>query len=80
MSSTQKRLPTCRTIETTINRDIIVSQVAAFLYAASIVHDDEHIQNIQFGELFGASDTELVPIKIELKKKQRVEVIRHGST
>lgn len=72
-----KTLPTIRVIETTINRDTIVSQVAAFLYAAGIVNDDEHISNIQFGELFGASDTELVPIKIHLKMPQRVEVIKH---
>lgn len=77
MTSKLKQLPTCRTIETTINRDTIVSQVAAFLYAVGIVHDDEHILNIQFGELFGASDKELVPIKIELKKKQRVEVLKY---
>ena len=77
MSLQKRRLPTCRTIETVINRDTIVSQVAAFLYAAGIVNDDEHITNIQFGELFGASTTEHVPIKIFFKQPQSVEVIKH---
>lgn len=72
-----KTLPDYREIETVINRQTIVDQVAAFLYAAGYVHDNEHVTNIQFKELFGESDVELVPIKICLKKQQEIEVIEH---
>lgn len=58
--------------EYTLNRDIIVSQVAAFLYAASIVPDDEEITNIQFSELFGASTEELCKLKIFTTKEVRI--------
>jgi hypothetical protein len=71
------KVPDYREIELTINRQTIVDQVAAYLYAMGIVHDNEHVTNIQFKELFGASTTELAPIKVCLKKQQEVEVI-HG--
>lgn len=67
-------LPDYREIELTLNRQTIVDQVAAFLYASGVVHDDEHVVNIQFKELFGMSDTELCPIKLCLKKHQEVIV------
>lgn len=70
-------IPNYREIETTINRKTIVDQVAAFLYANGLVNDNEHVVNIQFKELFGASDTEFCPIKICIKKHQEVEVIKY---
>lgn len=70
-------LPDYREIELPLNRQIIVDQVAAFLYAAGYIHDNEHVVNIQFKELFGVSDTELCPIKVSLKKHQTLEVISH---
>lgn len=67
-------VPDYREIELTLNRQTIVDQVAAFLYASGVVHDNEHVVNIQFKELFGASDIELAPIKVCLKRHQEVEV------
>lgn len=68
-------LPDYREIEMPLNRQIIVDQVAAFLYAAGYIHDNEHVTNIQFSELFGASVEELTKIKVCVKKHQEVEVI-----
>jgi len=70
------QLPDYREIELTLNRQTIVDQVAAFLYATGVVRDDEHICNIQFKELFGSSDVEYAPIKVCLKKHQELEVIK----
>jgi hypothetical protein len=59
------------TLELTINRSIIVDQVASFLYAIKAVDDGMgEITNIQFGELFGVSETEHVPIKIHIKGRE----------
>lgn len=59
------------TLSLTINRSIIVDQVASFLYAARMVDEGlGEITNIQFGELFGVSETEHVPIKIYLKGRE----------
>lgn len=55
------------TLNTTISRQNIVDQVAALLYAMKVVPDDVDIQNIQFSELFGNSDTELVKLTIQTK-------------
>lgn len=68
-------LPDYREIELTLNRQQIVDQVAALLYALGIVRDDEHVSNIQFKDLFGSSTTELAPIKVCIKKQQQIEVI-----
>lgn len=72
-----QRLPDYREIELTIHRQQIVDAVASILYNLNIVHDDEHITNIQFKELFGASDIELAPLKVCIKKNQEVVVIAH---
>jgi hypothetical protein len=71
------KVPDYREIELTINRQTIVDQVAAYLYAMGIVHDNEHVTNIQFKELFGASTTELAPIKVCIKKQQEIVVINN---
>lgn len=55
------------TLNTTISRQNIVDQVAALLYAMKVVPDDVDIQNIQFSELFGNSDIELVKLTIQTK-------------
>lgn len=59
------------TKELTINRMIIVDQVAAFLYATGHVNDSEEISNIQFGDLFGVSDTEHSKLKIWIRKEDK---------
>lgn len=56
-----------RVIETSINRQHIVDQVALLLHAWGVVPEKEEITNIQFGELFGYSKGELCPIKIYIK-------------
>ena len=58
-----------RCIEMSINRQNIVDQVASLLHAWNVVGEKEEITNIQFGELFGVSDTELVPLKIYFRKE-----------
>ena len=58
------------TLNLTINRQTIVDQMAAFLYAIKAVDEETEITNIQFGELFGASKTEHCPLKIFLKGKE----------
>lgn len=57
------------TLTKTLNRRTLVDLVAAHLYATSAIDDNVDITNIQFGELFGASETELVPLKIYTKKE-----------
>lgn len=52
-----------RTLEMTISRDNMVSQIAAFLYAIGIVHGNEEVINIQFTDV----NQELVPIKVIIK-------------
>lgn len=71
------KVPDYREIELTLNRQVIVDQVAAFLYATGIVNDDEHVINIQFKDLFGSSDIECAPIKVCLKKHQEVDIFNH---
>lgn len=50
--------------EITINRQTIVDTMAAWLYATRMIKDANNITNIQFSDLFGASDTELVTLKV----------------
>lgn len=65
--------------ETVISRSNIVDQIAALLYATKVVPADTEITNIQFGELFGASETELVPLKIFTKGREKeVQVIKYN--
>lgn len=61
---------TTDTLNLTINRQTIVDQMAAFLYAIKAVGEETEITNIQFGDLFGVSKTEHVPIKISIKEKR----------
>jgi hypothetical protein len=72
-----QKVPDYREIELTLSRQTIVDQVAAFLYAAGIVHDDEEVNNIQFSDIFGRSDIELVKTKIFIKKHQQVDLVKH---
>lgn len=72
-----KKVPDYREIELPLNRKLIVDQVAALLYAAGYVHDDEEVVNIQFSDLFGASDIEMTKLRVCIKKPQEVEVILH---
>lgn len=57
------------TLDKVIARSTIVDLVAAHLYATSVIDDDTEITNVQFGDLFGVSDVELVPIKIHTSKE-----------
>ena len=50
--------------EITVNRQTIVDNTAAWLYATRMINDAKNISNIQFSDLFGASDTELVTLKV----------------
>jgi hypothetical protein len=62
-----------RILETPISRETIVGQVAAFLYAASIVNDNEEINNITFGDM----NTDKVWIKIYINQPSKPHVINH---
>ncbi len=57
-------------IEMTIERSHIVAAVAMHLQAMSAIPKSDDITNIQFGDLFGASIQEYVPIKIYTGGKQ----------
>lgn len=47
-----------------MKRETIVDIVSAWLYATRAVDDAKNISNIQFSDLFGSSDTELVTLKV----------------
>ena len=53
-----------RSIELTISRDNVVSQVAAFLAAIGVVKDNEEILDIKFGDIH----KDQIPIKISFKE------------
>jgi len=53
-----------RSIQLTISRDNVVSQVAAFLVAIGVIRDNEEIVDIKFGDV----SKELVPITICFKE------------
>lgn len=53
-----------KTSEITIPRQTLVDITAAWLYATRAIKDASNISNIQFSDLFGASDTEYVKLKI----------------
>ena len=61
------------TLEKVLNRDFVVAAVAEKLTQFSIIDDNQEITNIQFGELFRASDTEFVPCKIFLTTRVEQE-------
>lgn len=59
--------PKC--LEKTIHRQTVVDIVAAWLYATSVLNDDQEVMNIQFSELPGGkSGKELVQMKIFIKE------------
>ena len=71
MSCGTKFLPkkkTSRCVEMTLNRGHIVSAVEAYLRSIQMIKDEEDVSNFLFGELFGVSDTEHVPVKIYFSK------------
>ena len=70
------RVPDYREIELTISRQNVIDQVAAMLYAAGIVHDNEEVIDIEFKEVLNKGVT-LSPIKICLKRHQEVDLIQH---
>lgn len=70
------RVPYYREIELTISRQNVIDQVAAMLYAAGIVHDNEEVIDIEFKEVLNKGVT-LSPIKICLKRHQEVDLIEH---
>lgn len=55
-----------RCLELSLNRDTIVSQVSAFLYASGLIHDKEEFIDIKFGDM----SEDIVPIKILFKSKE----------
>lgn len=52
-------------LEKTIHRQTVVDMMAAWLYATSVLDDNQEVMNIQFGELSGK---ELVQMKIFIKE------------
>jgi hypothetical protein len=64
-----------RTIETSIHHKTIEDQVAAFLYASGIMHDNNEILKIHFGEL---KKDGTVPLEITFKEEKEVDVIVHN--
>jgi len=50
--------------EITVNRQTIVDNTAAWLYATRMINDAKNISNIQFSDLFGSSDKEFVTLKV----------------
>jgi hypothetical protein len=58
------RKPKFTELSKTINRQTIVDVVASWLYAASIVNDNQEITNIEFGDLAKKQ----VPMKIFIKE------------
>lgn len=68
-------LPDYREVEIPISKDIIVSQVAAFLYAAGYVNDDEEVIDIIFNKE-EINDT-TVGTTLKIKKHQQVEVLNY---
>lgn len=65
------KLPDYREIELTLSRQNVVDQIAALLYATGIVHDNEHVLDIDF-----SVGENLVPMKIKLKREQEVTLIK----
>ena len=55
--------------EITIPRQVIVDQMAAYLYAVSVIDDDVDITNIQFSDLFGSGITEYCRLKVFTDKE-----------
>ena len=69
-----KKPPDYREIETNISFSNIKDQVAAFLYATGMIHDNEDVIDIQFDWQFVNSSS--IPITLKLKKHQEVEIIK----
>jgi uncharacterized protein YjaZ len=65
-----KTKKTDRCIEMVINRNHIVSAVEQYLRSISVINDRENVSNIQFQDLFGSSDIELVPIRVYFSKPE----------
>lgn len=64
MSSGNKFLTPIEFKEITMQRQTVVDIVAAWLYATRAIDDAKNIRNIQFSDLFGASDKEFVTLKV----------------
>lgn len=60
-----------RRLETMISEGNVKDLIAQFLYAASIINNDEHISEIKIGQLKGG----LFPLKVTFGKEVRVETI-----
>lgn len=65
-------LPDYREIELTLSRQNVVDQIAALLYSLNIVHDNEHVVDIDF-----TAGQTTVPMTVKLKKQQEVCVINN---
>jgi hypothetical protein len=57
-----------RTLELTISRDNIISQVASFLYALGVIKESEEITDIKFGSALMAYNKQEIPIKVKFKE------------
>ncbi len=70
MSSGNKFLNPSEIHKVTISRETLVDIVASWLYATRAVDDAKNIKDIQFSDLFGKGDTELVTLKVFTGGKQ----------
>lgn len=64
--SSRRKVEAVTPIEIKINRQTLVDLTASYLHAIKAVNKE--ISNIQFGELFGVSDQEFIPLKITVKE------------
>ena len=63
-----KRRGKTRTIEMNVSQQNIDDQVSAFLYSIGVVHDNEEIVSLDYGQLGSVR-----PLKIEIYKKSEVK-------
>jgi len=69
-SHTSDTLPGDRTIETSISISNAKDQIASFLYAIGLVHDDEDIVELRLKPAILLKDEGTLPITIKLTKRK----------
>lgn len=72
------KTPDYREIDTSISLANLKDLVSSWLYAASIVNDDEDVVNILFDFDGDRYEEDMnIRIKIKLKRNQPIEIIEH---
>lgn len=75
-----------RTIETWVSSSNLQSKIAELFYSLGLIPDNEDVVNIQIGDdsffpkldLLGSSPTQQIPVKIDVQKEVKTELIEHG--